>query len=111
MRLTGTYAIEHNRRRKALDTAIRNAPLLSKWPPFVQRPDSDPAVGVALAEWAAFENQFDVVRLGYESLEMLGGQTVLVRSLNLDRPWELIHQDLLVLATEIGRWPVEVQAQ
>ena len=35
---------------------------------------------------------------------------VLVRSLDLDQPWKLIHRDLLALAKELGRWPVPVGA-
>jgi 5-methylcytosine-specific restriction enzyme subunit McrC len=41
----------------------------------------------------------------------LGGQTVLVRSLDLDQPWKLIHQDLLALVTELDTWRVEVGTQ
>lgn len=40
----------------------------------------------------------------------LGGYMVLVRSLDLDQPWKLIHRDLLALAKELGRWPVAVGA-
>jgi 5-methylcytosine-specific restriction enzyme subunit McrC len=40
----------------------------------------------------------------------LAGHIVLVRSLNLDQPWELIHRDLLAIAKELGTWPVAVVA-
>lgn len=35
---------------------------------------------------------------------------VLVRSLDLDQPWQLIHRDLVALAKELGAWPVAVGA-
>jgi 5-methylcytosine-specific restriction enzyme subunit McrC len=40
----------------------------------------------------------------------LGGHMVLVRSLDLDQPWNLIHRDLLALAKELGGWPSAVGA-
>ena len=35
---------------------------------------------------------------------------VLVRSLDLDQEWKLIHRDLLALAKELGAWPVAMGA-
>jgi hypothetical protein len=35
---------------------------------------------------------------------------VLVRNLDLDQPWKLIHRDLLALANELGTRPVAVGA-
>ena len=56
---------------KALKDAIRQAPFLSKWRPFAQRIGSEQEVQqVARGEWIAFMNQFSVVRVGYESLDM-----------------------------------------
>ncbi|MDA1036081.1 MAG: hypothetical protein O3B65_04265 [Chloroflexi bacterium] len=40
----------------------------------------------------------------------LGGHMVLVRNLDLDQPWELIHRDLLALSCELGAWPIAVGA-
>ena len=40
----------------------------------------------------------------------LGGHRVLVRSLDLNQPWELIRRDLLVLVSELGGWPLAVGA-
>jgi PIN domain len=60
---------------EALEEARRKTPFLAKWPGLPPKPKSEDVeklqvYGIAKREWWEFLKQFDVIRLGYDSIDV-----------------------------------------